>query len=321
VAPAPAVPPLRRTAGIVGIGAVSGGRSVPTSAVAERVGVDEAWILRRTGIAHRHHAAPGETTASLAVRAGADALADARAAPADVDLVLLATMSPDQATPNVAPIVADELGLNRAGALDVGAACAGFVGGLVTAAAHVESGRADTVLLIGADRMSSLLDPTDRRTAPLFGDGAGAVVLRADAGARLGASRLGADGSLREAIAAPLGGTMTMDGHVTFQAAIALMSAAVREVCEAEGLTPADLDLFVPHQANARITLAVGERLGLRPEQVVDVIARAGNTSNASIPSALAQARGEDRLHGRAVIAGVGAGFNYGAVAVDWTAA
>lgn len=311
-----------RTAGIVGLGAATGGQTVPTTDVAARVGVDEAWILRRTGIASRPHIVPGETTASLAVRAGADALAAAGVDALDVDLVLVATVTADLTMPNAGPTVAADLGCLRAGAFDVGMACAGFLGALTTGAAQIEARRADTVLVVGVDRMSTILDPADRRTAPLFGDAAGAVVLRADTGATIGPTRLGTDGSLRDAIVAPVGGTMAMDGHSTFNAAIALMTAGAHDVCERAGITVADLALFVPHQANARITAAVGEKLGLRPEQVVDTIRTTGNTSSASVPLALVAAQADGRLpvEGPVLLAAVGAGFSWGAALVEWHA-
>jgi 3-oxoacyl-[acyl-carrier-protein] synthase-3 len=219
--------------------------------------------------------------------------------------------------PNAAPQVAHSLGATRAGAIDIGAACTGFVSGLSVATAMLESGRADHVLLIGAEILSRHLDVDDRRTAGLFGDGAGAALVSAGAPGSIGPVVLESDGALSELIAAdPVTDLLTMDGHETFKRAIAAFTDVVRRAVQRSGLELDDVDRFVLHQANGRILLAVGEALGVAPERMVDAIADVGNTSAASIPLALcaAQPRPGERL----VLAAVGAGFTWGACVVEW---
>ena len=321
---APFVPEPRflRSAGIAGLGSALPDRVVASGEIAARLGVEDGWIERRTGISARRRAAEGDRVADLAAAAGADALASAGVAAERVDLVLVATLSPDELTPNAAPQVAHALGATRAGAIDVGAACTGFVSGLHLGAGCIESGRADVVLVIGAEILSRFVDADDRRTAGLFGDGAGAVVLAAGGTGQVGESVLGADGSAAPHIIAPHGGLIAMDGHETFRRAVAALTQNAREALAANGLTVDDIDLFVLHQANGRITSAVGEALGIGPERMLDVIAQVGNTSAASIPLALAAARRQGRLAPgqRLLLGAVGAGFAWGATVVTWGA-
>jgi 3-oxoacyl-[acyl-carrier-protein] synthase III len=301
---------------------------VPSGDVAARLGVEPGWIEARTGIEERRVVAPGETLTGLAARAGAAALAGAGVAPEAVDLVLVATTTADDILPNAAPLVAAEIGARRAGAIDVGAACTGFLSGLALAAAQVEAGRADLVLLIGADVLSRYVDPTDRGTSALFGDGAGAVLVGAarDGGgaSRVGPVVLGADGAQAELLR--IGrerALIEMQGPEVFRHAVARMGEATLAACEASATPLEEIDLFVYHQANARILRAVGQRLGLDPDRVVDCIGSHGNTSAASIPIALDAARREGRLPdgARVLISAFGAGFTWGGVVVEWGAA
>jgi 3-oxoacyl-[acyl-carrier-protein] synthase-3 len=310
-----------RTASITGLGHYLPGEVVPNDPIAERIGVDDEWIVRRTGIRSRRRAAPDERLIDLAANAGAQALKDAQTDPDEIDLVLVASLSQDQLTPNAAPLVAHALGADRAGALDLGAACSGWLSGLSLAAAQVEIGRADRVLLIGAEILTRLTDYEDRKTAALWGDGAGAVVIGADGDGAIGPVVLSADGGLADVITASHEERLLrVEGHETFQTAVKRLSEATLEALERAELTLDDIDIFVYHQANARILRAVGERLDLAPEKVADYIAEVGNTSAASIPLTLALLRDDGRLHAgqRVLVSAIGAGFTWGAGTIDW---
>jgi 3-oxoacyl-[acyl-carrier-protein] synthase-3 len=309
-----------------GVMAVAVGASVPerivTSAEIETgLGVGPDWIARRTGIISRHVAAPEERLQTHATAAARRALDRAGVAPSDVDLVIVATSTPDELMPNAAPLVAHELGAARAGAFDVGAACTGFLSALAVGAAQVECGRAHTAVVIGADLMSRVLDFEDRSTAAVFADGAGAVVLQATEGrSRLGPVVLGADGSGADHITIPRDGRIRMRGHDTFREAVAHLTLSTEQAVHATGLTLRDIDLFVYHQANGRILTAVGERLGLDPDRVLDCIAQYGNTCGATLPLALAHAAEHGRLHDgdRLLLGAFGAGFTWGAAVLEW---
>ncbi len=270
-----------------------------SSALAAQLGVSEEWILSRTGIRERCRAAPDERLSDYAAAAGAKALAAAGVAATELDLVLVATMTPDELTPNTAPLVAHALGAERAGAIDVGAACTGFLSGLALGAAQIECRRAERVLVIGADFITRITDYSDKRSAPLFGDGAGAVVLgpAGEGTGAVGPIRLGADGSHGATImASHEQRTLVLDGPEVYRHAVARMHAVTLAVVGAAGLQLADIDLFVYHQANARITKALGERLGVEPERVVDCIEHLGNASAATLPIGLAHAVHDGRL-------------------------
>jgi 3-oxoacyl-[acyl-carrier-protein] synthase-3 len=331
----PAVTPVRakgpratqlRTASVVGLGTALPPTVVENAPIAERVGVGDDWIERRTGIQRRRHAQPGETTATLGAEAGLAALADAGIAPADVDLLIAATCTADHTIPGTAPEIASLMGTGLIPAYDLGAACAGFVTGLDTASALIESGRHDTIVLVGVEILSRFLNPTDKGTAPIFGDGAGAVVLTPSPAGSGGVDLavLGSDGGKAEYIIARRDtGQIVMDGHATFGAAVSRMSAGALEACAASGLTLEDIDLFVFHQANARILASVGDRLGLDPDKVVNAIGDIGNVSAASIPMGLAQARREGQLKpGDKILCGAfGAGLTWGSCILTWTGA
>jgi 3-oxoacyl-[acyl-carrier-protein] synthase-3 len=234
---------------------------VPNAPIAERLGVDERWIESRTGVLERHVLADGERLSDLAAEAGTRALARAGLDARDVDLVLVATTSQDEVTPSTAPLAAGRMGAVNAAAMDIGAACTAFISALSAAAAQVESGRADTAVVIGADALTRFVDPGDRRTAALFGDGAGAVVMTAADAGRIGPVVLRSDGDKLDLICADRGGTLYMQGHETFVHATARMSEVTLETLERAGLGLDDVDLFVYHQANRRILQAVGMRV------------------------------------------------------------
>jgi 3-oxoacyl-[acyl-carrier-protein] synthase-3 len=292
---------------------------VPNDTIAERLGVDPRWIETRTGIRERHVLAAGERLSDLAAEAGADALARAGIAPEDLDLLLVATTSQDEVTPNAAPLVAGRIGAVNAAPIDVGAACTAFVSALQIAAGQIESGRAEQALVIGADALAQFLDPDDKRTAALFGDGAGAVVMTAAEDGRIGPTIMRSDPA-PEMIQIKRGSKLVMQGHETFVNAVARLSEVTLEVLARAGLTADDIDLFVYHQANSRIVAAVGEKLGLPGERVVDCIAGYGNTSAASIPIAFAEAEADGRLRSgmRVLVAAFGAGFTWAGALVEW---
>ncbi len=307
------------TIGAAGVGVPD--QVVENEAIAERLGVEAGWIEKRTGISRRHVLAPGERLIDIAAKAGAAALAEASLDPNDVDLVVVATTTKDHITPDAAPLVAAELGARRAGAFDVGAACTGFVTGVAVARGQIETGVAERVLVIGADALFQYLDPDDKRTAGLFGDGAGAVVMTAiDPPGRVSTPVLRADGGQADLIFAELGANLEMKGRETFEHAVARLSEVTGEALTGAGIEADDIDLFVYHQANRRILRAVGEKLGLASERVLDYIAEYANTSAATIPIALAEAQADGTLASgqRLLLAAFGAGFTWGAVIVDW---
>jgi 3-oxoacyl-[acyl-carrier-protein] synthase-3 len=322
---------LRPRRGLTGAAIASVATAVPAGLVenepiARRIGVDSDWILKRTGIRARHVAAPEERLSDLAASAGRAALERAGVDAGELDLVLIATTTADELLPNAAPLVANAIGATRAGAIDLGAACTGFLSGLAVASGLIETGRADTVLLIGADLMTRITDPDCRQTAAVFADGAGAAVLTAaDAGGRIGPVALGADGGAgaRLIVVDRDEALIRMQGQDTFRHAVARMTQATREALALSELELDDIDLFVYHQANGRILRAVGEQLDVDAERVVDCIATYGNTSAATLPIALAHAQDTGRLHDgdRVLLGAFGAGFTWGAAVVEWGAA
>jgi 3-oxoacyl-[acyl-carrier-protein] synthase-3 len=298
---------------------------VSSDALAAQLGVSAEWIESRTGIQERRYAASDAQLSELAAEAGRRALARAGIDPVDVDLVLVATSSSDCVVPNTAPLVADRIGAKAALATDVGAACNGWVAALSLAAAQLEAGRARTALVIGAEIMSRLLNPDDRRTAPLFGDGAGAVVMQATAGrTAIGPFVFGSDANGAGSIVIRREeNQVRMDGIDTFRQAVRRLSEATLDALEASGRRIDEIDLYVFHQANARILRAVAERLALPAERVLDVVGRYGNTSAASVPIALADAEAAGRLRCGAtvLVAAFGAGFVWGAGVLEWNTA
>lgn len=310
------------TAGLASIGvALPAGRTT-NGDIAAGLDVDGEWIHARTGVRERRAAATDETLVELASAAAQQALERAKVDPAEVDLVLVASFTQDDVLPNAAPLVAGCIGASGAGAVDVGAACTGFLSALALAAGQVETGRCRHAVVVGADLLSRVIDYTDRRTAGLFGDGAGAVVVSPEGPGRLGRITLSSDASGADLIRASHEERLIrMRGQDTFRAAVDRLVESTREVLDAEGLGLDDVDLFVYHQANARITRAVGERLGVAPERVVDCIERYGNTSAATLPIALAEGAAEGRIQDgtRILLGAFAAGLVWGAGIVECT--
>jgi 3-oxoacyl-[acyl-carrier-protein] synthase-3 len=321
----PSVPvsATRRSASVLSVSTELPEGRLTSAELATRLGITEEWILTRTGIRERRQARPDERLSDYASRAGATALKRAGVAAADLDLVIVATLSQDELTPNTAPQVAHALGAVRAGTFDVGAACTSFLSGMAIGAAQIESGRADRVLLIGADFITRITDYSDRRTAPLFADAAGAVVLGIahEGHGVIGPIVLGADGSHAATITASHSDRkVRMDGPEVFRHAVNRMSEVTLTAVARAGLSLDDIDLFVYHQANARITRALGERLELPSERVVDCIESLGNASAATLPVALAEAERDGRLRpgARVLISAFGAGFTWGGGVLEW---
>ena len=321
-APTFGAPPLVRCgAEMVGVGTALPATVVPNSELDERLGIDAEWIVKRTGIEERRSAQPGERLFEFAAAAGAEALAEAGVAAADLDLIVLATTSNEELMPAGAPRVAAVLGATEAACYDVNSACTGFLSAVSVACGQIESGRAVNVLVIGADLMMPLTDPHDRGTAAVFADGAGAVVMRGTLESRVGPIVLRSDGSKADLIKIDRDKlVIEMQGHETFRYAVDLMSESTIEAVRLAGLELSDVDLFVYHQANARILRSVGERLGIGSERVINSIAKLGNTSAATIPLALAQAKatGQLRQGARVLLGAFGAGVSWGATVIEW---
>jgi 3-oxoacyl-[acyl-carrier-protein] synthase III len=313
---------VKLRAGIFGVGAALPEQVVANAHFEQHLDTSDEWIVRRTGIRERRWLNGSMTLADLATTACRQALDDAGCAAEEVDRVIVSTITPDRLTPGLAPYVAELLGATNAGAYDANAACAGFLYGLDQAAALVESGRARVVLVCGAEALSRITDQEDRSTAVLFGDGAGAVVVRAGALDR-GCSTfvLGCDGAQADLLYAEADERLLrMEGREVYRHAVARMTEATRQALEQARVRPDDLDLFVAHQANARIVEAVAAELGVDRDRVALNVDRVANTSSASIPIALAEAEREGRLRPGATVglAAFGAGFVWGAGVVSW---
>lgn len=307
---------------MVSVGMAVPEQVVPNEDVAVHFGVTADWIKDRTGIEERRRARPGEELLDFAEEAARRALDGAGITAKEVDLVLVATTTYTEIMPSASAMLAHRLGAALPAAMDVGAACNGFVAALDLATAQVESGRAKNVLVVGADLMLSIVDEGDRGTAIVFGDGAGACVVRAVAGpGRIAPFIRGSDGAFGHLIkASQIERRIDMMGHETFREAVDRLAQITLEAVEAAGTTIGDVDLFVYHQANSRILKAVGERINLPAERVADYIGHYGNTSAATIPISLAEAEREGRLRAgsRVLVAGFGSGLTWGATVVDW---
>ncbi len=327
---------MTRYATITGVGSVLPPNRVPNTWFEDKVATSDEWIRDRTGIESRHFVGEGVFTSDLALAAGQIALETAGISAAQVDLMVCASVTGDTPFPSTAVWVQQKLGIS-APAFDVNAACAGFSYALATATGFIESGTADTVLLIGAEVFSRILDFTDRQTCVLFGDGAGAAVLQASDHAGIEGTVLGADGTAAEILIMPGGGSrepatpetvaasrhriFMPNGREVFKRAVTEMAAACREVLEKNGHSTDDVDLLIPHQANARIMTAVADRLHIPPEKAVIDVAEVGNTSAASIPIAMDRAYRAGRMQegDLVVFASFGAGLTWGATAMRWT--
>ena len=277
------------------------------------------WIVSRSGILERHIAADNELTSDLALQASLKAIEAAGINTDEIDLVIVATTSPDLAFPSTACILQDKLGIRNGGAaFDIQAVCGGFVYALNTADLYIRGGQAKTALVVGAEVLSRMLDWNDRTTCVLFGDGAGAVVLRAANKPGIVAAKLHADGRHKNMLKAdPM---ITMDGQAVFKFAVKVLSDVVEELLEDQKLAGSDIDWLVPHQANIRIIEATAKKLGLEMDNVVVTVAHHGNTSAASIPLALDTAVRDGRIKPgqNILIEAVGGGFTWGAVLIKW---
>ena len=325
----------RRYASVVGVGSALPERVVPNTEFEKLVDTSDGWIRERTGIRVRHFAAEGQVTSDLATEAAIEALAIAGMDPGQLDLIICATLTPDNPIPAASVRVQQKLGVSCP-AFDVNAACAGFSYGLSTGTAFIESGAAESVLVIGAETLSRFLDMADRTTCILFGDGAGAVVLRPSDQPGIIGSVLGADGSASDILLIPAGGsalpasaetvaarehTIRMPaGREVFKRAVVEMANACRQLLEKSGFGADDVDVLIPHQANSRIMIAVAERLGIDIDRAVVDVEEVGNTSAASIPIALDRAWRADRIApgGLVLLTSFGAGLAWGANLMRW---
>ena len=318
---------------VLGCGAFLPARVVTNHDLSKLVDTSDEWIVERTGIKRRHMASEGETTSDLAYAAARAALDDAHVAVDEIDLIVVATTTPDDTFPSVATKIQARLGMTRGAAFDVQAVCSGFIFGLSVADNYIRVGDAKTVLLIGAETMTRLLDWKDRSTCVLFGDGAGAIVLRASQGKGTIKDRgvlnaiIHSDGRQREMLFVDGGpsstgtvGHLRMQGREVFKHAVLNIASAIEESAAAAGITPADIDWFVPHQANQRILEGTARRLGISNDRVISTIAEHGNTSAASVPLALSTAVKDGRIKqgDLVLLEAMGGGFTWGAALVRW---
>jgi 3-oxoacyl-[acyl-carrier-protein] synthase-3 len=318
---------------VVACGAYLPARIMTNDELSRIVDTSDEWIAARTGIRERRIAADGELTSDLALHAAQAALADGRIEPGDIDLIILATSTPDETFPATATRVQAALDITRGAAFDVQAVCTGFVYALAVADNFIRLGQAETVLVIGAETFSRILDWSDRQTCVLFGDGAGALVLRRGEGTGTIADRgilsthLHSDGRDHDLLFVDGGpsstqtaGKLRMNGKEVFRHAIVRLAETVREALDANGVTTADIDWLVPHQANLRIMTGTARRLGLAEDKLIVTIGRHANTSAASIPLALAEARGDNRLEpGHLVLLeAIGGGLTWGSCLLRW---
>lgn len=310
---------------IIGTGSYLPEQCVSNQALAQRVDTSDEWIQSRTGIRQRYFAADDQGSSDLALHASRAALAVAGVAAREIDLIIVATSTPDYIFPSTACLLQHKLGVAGCPAFDVQAVCSGFVYALSVADAMIRAGQSRHALVVGTEVFSRILDWNDRTTCVLFGDGAGAVVLRADERPGILGSVLHADGSYSDILAVPgnvcggqIKGTpfLTMDGQAVFKFAVKVLDEVARETVAKAGLTLADIDWLIPHQANVRIIEATGRRLGLDASRVIVTVERHANTSAASIPLALDEAVRAQRVRPgqRVLFEGVGGGFTWGAV-------
>jgi 3-oxoacyl-[acyl-carrier-protein] synthase-3 len=332
--------PRPRCRRMMGVRVLGSGSYVPDAVVAndhlhERFGFDSDWIVKRTGILERRHALPHQATSDLCYEASQNCIDKTGVDPRDIDLIVLATFTPDMSFPSTACLLQERLRISCA-ALEVEAACAGFMYALITGAAYVVSGASDLALVVGGDCNSRILNPTDIKTYPLFGDGAGAVLLaRGTPEQGLLAFSLGADGAGGDLLSRPAGGSrlklspevltkglhyMHMDGRAVFRWAVAILCDTIQDVLTAAGLRPNDVDLYIPHQANIRIINAAVDVLRIPRSKVFNNLDRYGNTSAGSVPLALDEAVAEGRVQpGQLVVlSGFGAGLAWGTAVMRW---
>ncbi|HSO95102.1 MAG TPA: beta-ketoacyl-ACP synthase III [Acidimicrobiia bacterium] len=323
-------------AAIAGWGAAVPDGRLTNADLEQRVDTSDQWIVERTGIRERRIAGAEDSTATLAIAAGAAAIKQAGITPVDIDLLIVATATPEQPIPHTGAFVGEGLGL-RCGSFDLAAGCAGFVYELVTGASLLASGGLDHVLVVGAETLSRIIDPDDRATCILFGDAAAALVLEAapDAGPGLLSFDLGCDGSLAGLLEVSAGGSrrpttaatlaeglqyLKMQGPEVFRRAVRVVIESAKTAMARAGVTSSEIDWFIPHQANARIIDAASSRLGIPPERTIVNIERYGNTSAASIPLALSEAADAGRFEDGQLIlvSGFGAGMTWGSAVLRW---
>lgn len=321
---------------IAGIGACVPDRVMTNTGLAEFCDTNDEWIRKRTGIEQRHMAGPGQGTSDFALPAARAAIEDAGLTPADIDAIICCTVTPDQLLPASANLIQGELGANHAASFDLNAACSGFVYGLATADAYIQTGLFKNVLVIGAEVITNLLTWKYRDTAVLFGDGAAAVVATASENGRgVLSAFLASDGANAEILSVPMGGSkqrvtaenagddpyrIHMNGQELYKHAITRFIEATHAALDRAGVSLDEIDLFVPHQANARIIEAVAERLKVPAEKIVMNIGKYGNTVAASIPLALHEAKAQGRLQDGALVLLVsfGAGLTWASSVIRW---
>ena len=318
---------------VLGVGSYLPKKVLTNDDLARIVDTSDEWIQQRTGIKERHIAADGELTSDLGTAAARAALVSANLEASDIDMIVMATATPDNTFPAAAVTVQEKLGITRGSAFDVQAVCSGFIYGLTTADAMIRAGHAEKVLVIGAETFSRILDWTDRATCVLFGDGAGAVVLgrtvgngtTADRG--LLSSHLRSDGRYKDKLYVDGGpsstgtvGHLRMEGREVYKHAVAKIGDVIEDAFLATGVTAADIDWFVPHQANVRIIDSTALKFGMPLERVVRTVARNGNTSAASIPLALAEASADGRIKrgDLLLLEAMGGGFTWAASILRW---
>ena len=327
---------IDRAVGIVGIGSYVPAKTVTNKDMEAIVETSDEWISDRTGIKCRHFVADNEHTSDLATKAAERALKDANLTPDDIDLIVVATATPDMLFPSTACLVQHNLNANKAAAYDLSAGCSGFMYSIATASQFIKTGLYKYVLVIGAEALSRLMDFTDRNTCVLFGDGAGAVVLgEVPEGYGILGIHLGSDGGGGPLLSLPAGGTripateesvknrlhyIHMEGNEVFKFAVKIMGEAAFKALEQAGMQPADVDWLIPHQANIRIIQSAAKRLKMPMEKVVVNVDRYGNTSSASIPIALEEAIHDGRIQSgqTVVMVGFGAGLTWASTVIRW---
>jgi 3-oxoacyl-[acyl-carrier-protein] synthase-3 len=313
---------------VIGTGGYLPQKVVTNDDLAKQMDTSDEWIRTRTGIRQRHIAEPSQASSDLGLEASRAALAAAGIAPQEIDLIIVATATPDYIFPSTACIMQAKLGIKGCAAFDIQAVCSGFVYALAIADKLIRSGQHRCALIVGAEVYSRILDWKDRGTAVLFGDGAGAVILRADSRPGIMASALHADGSYVDILSVPgnvCGGKVVgspflqMDGQAVFKFAVKVLDEVARETLAMCGLTPADLDWLIPHQANVRILEATARKLGIDLSKLIVTVDRHGNTSAASVPLALDLAIRDGRIKPghKVMLQGVGGGFTWGASLVE----
>ena len=322
-------------AGILGLGCYLPSRKVTNKDLEKMVDTSDEWIMTRTGIKERRIAPKKSAASDLGVEAAKAAIQDAGLKPEDIDLIIAATVTGDMAFPSTSCIIQDKIGARDAAAFDINAACSGFVFGITTAKQFVDSGFYKNVLVIGAEKMTSLVDWTDRSTCVLFGDGAGACIIGKSKERRIVSYFIGCDGSGGNLLRLPAGGSripateetvknklhfLKMEGNEVFKLAVKVMADAANKAITKAGLLCSEIDLLIPHQANIRILLAVAKKMGLPEEKIFFNIEKYGNMSSASTAVALAEASKDGRIKkgDNVCLVAFGAGITYGAVVIKW---